>query len=174
MTGEQKNQIADLRAKGFGYATIAQALGLSKSTVTSHCQRNKLGGIKANHSATVTPDKEYCKHCGKELIQISGKKKLKVCNQQCRITWWNSNQDKVNKKAIYSFTCASCGSSFTAYGNSKRKYCSHDCYINDRFKGGDVLTKGRNPPGCDSCRHILDFFFSNGWPRNRQKTIILL
>src|SRR5690554_4994748 len=101
MTGEQKKQITDLRSKGFGYATIAQALGLSKSTVTSHCQRNKLGGIKANHSPTVTPDKEYCKQCGKELIQISGKKKLKFCNQECRVTWWNSNQDKVKKKAIY-------------------------------------------------------------------------
>ena len=29
-----------------------------------------------------------------------------------------------------------CGLPFTAYGNSKRKYCSHECYIAARFKGG--------------------------------------
>lgn len=48
MTSEQKNQIENLRKQGLGYATIAQALGVSKSTVTSHCQRNNLGGIKSN------------------------------------------------------------------------------------------------------------------------------
>ena len=30
-----------------------------------------------------------------------------------------------------------CGKPFTVYGNSKRKYCSHECYIRNRFKGGD-------------------------------------
>lgn len=29
--------------------------------------------------------------------------------------------------------CAHCGKPFTAYGNKERKYCSHNCYISDRF-----------------------------------------
>ena len=28
------------------------------------------------------------------------------------------------------------GREFTAYGNSRWKYCSHACYIKDRFGGG--------------------------------------
>lgn len=28
-----------------------------------------------------------------------------------------------------------CKKKFTAYGNSNRKYCSHECCINDRFGG---------------------------------------
>ncbi len=134
MTSEQKNQIANLRQEGLGYATIAQALGISKSTVTSHCQRNNLGGIK---STGIILDKKYCKHCGKEIHPVSGRKQAKFCSKKCRVSWWNANQEKVNKKAFYTFTCNLCGKSFTAYGNSKRKYCSHDCYINARFKGGD-------------------------------------
>lgn len=39
--------------------------------------------------------------------------------------------------AADSFTCAECGKPFTAYGNSKRKYCCHTCYIAARFKGGE-------------------------------------
>lgn len=42
----------------------------------------------------------------------------------------------LNKKAVYTHTCAGCGREFTAYGNARRKYCSHACYINHRFGGG--------------------------------------
>ncbi len=139
MTNEQKNQIATLRQKGCGYATIAQALGLSKSTVTSHCQRNNLGGMKSSTTTPVAPDKKYCKECGKVLMQLSGRKESKFCSKDCRVKWWNSNQEKVNKKAVYTFTCTFCVKTFTAYGNSNRKYCSHDCYIRDRFEGGETV-----------------------------------
>ena len=136
MTSEQKNQIANLRQQGLGYATIAQALGISKSTVTSHCQRNNLGGIKSNGAVL---DKKFCKHCGKEMQPFSGRKQAKFCCKKCRVAWWNANQEKVNKKAYYTFVCSFCKKPFSAYGNSKRKYCSHSCYINARFKGGEAI-----------------------------------
>lgn len=138
MTQEQKNQIAVLRQKGCGYSTIAQALGLSKSTVTSHCQRNNLGGMKSKSVKPIIPDEKYCKQCGKELLQLPGRKETKFCCKACRVKWWNTHQELVNKKAIYYFTCALCQKPFTAYGNSSRKYCSHECYIKDRFKGGNT------------------------------------
>ncbi len=58
-------------------------------------------------------------------------------SDKCRTVWWNSHPEAVNRKAVYSFTCAHCGKPFTAYGNAGRKYCSHACYIADRYKGGD-------------------------------------
>ena len=39
---------------------------------------------------------------------------------------------EVNKKAFYTLTCKHCGKEFTAYGNQKRVYCCHDCYIKDK------------------------------------------
>lgn len=50
----------------------------------------------------------------------------------------NAHPEAVKQKAVYTFTCPECGKEFTAYGNAKRKYCSHDCYIAARFKGGDA------------------------------------
>ena len=38
-----------------------------------------------------------------------------------------------HENAIYTYVCAACGKQFEAYGNNHRKYCSHKCYINDRF-----------------------------------------
>lgn len=61
----------------------------------------------------------------------------KFCSDNCRTAWWNAHPEKVNRRAVYHFTCAHCGKPFTAYGNAKRKYCSHACYIADRYKGGD-------------------------------------
>jgi hypothetical protein len=41
---------------------------------------------------------------------------------------------------LYHFTCIACGKRFSAYGKADRKYCSHECYINDRFyrEAGDA------------------------------------
>lgn len=40
-------------------------------------------------------------------------------------------------KANYECICEYCGKTFLSYGNKNRKYCSHSCYINDRFGGGE-------------------------------------
>ena len=117
MTNEQKEQIKKLRDSGYGYATIAEALGLTKNQVSAFVG--------------------CCRCCGKPLVQVSGRKEAKFCSDACRNKWWNAHLDQVNRKAIYEYTCPCCHKPFTAYGNSKRKYCSHECYIRARFKGGD-------------------------------------
>ena len=38
---------------------------------------------------------------------------------------------------IKNVRCPHCGKEFHIYGDRRRKYCSHECYIADRFKGGD-------------------------------------
>ena len=48
MTDIQKNQIMDLRQQGYGYATIAKAVGLKKDTVVAFCRRTGLTGRKAS------------------------------------------------------------------------------------------------------------------------------
>ena len=39
------------------------------------------------------------------------------------------------KQAKAPRTCPACGKTFSAYGKRNRKYCSHECYIIDRFGG---------------------------------------
>jgi len=44
MTKRQREQIRMYRERGYGYGTIAEKLGISKSTVSSYCRRNGLSG----------------------------------------------------------------------------------------------------------------------------------
>ena len=138
MTEGQKAQIANLRGEGYGYVRIAQALGISENTVKSFCRRKKLTGkaVSQTMSAMTRDGNHFCPCCGKEVAQTPGRKEKKFCSDRCRNKWWNSHLDRVKRKANYEFICPQCRKPFTAYGNAKRKYCSHECYIAHRFGGG--------------------------------------
>lgn len=87
--------------------------------------------------APIDGEVHHCLCCGKEVVQPRGRKEKKFCSDKCRNKWWNSNLDKVNRKANYEFICPHCKKLFSAYGNKNRKYCSHACYIEDRFGGAE-------------------------------------
>jgi endogenous inhibitor of DNA gyrase (YacG/DUF329 family) len=138
MTDNQKAQIIKLRTAGNGYGTIAQTLGISLNTVKSFCRRNDINGnIEDKPSVALTGETTACENCGREIYQIAKQKRKRFCCDKCRNTWWNSHLDQVKRKAVYDFKCPYCGKEFHIYGDKRRKYCSHACYIADRFKGGD-------------------------------------
>lgn len=132
MNDTQRQQVRRLRAEGYSYGKVAQALGLSENTIKTFCRRNGLGGVLETPSA-VTMDRHHCLCCGVPVPQMSGRKEKKFCSDKCRMQWWNSNLDKVSRKAIYKFVCPACKKSFTVYGDKNRKYCCHECYVADRF-----------------------------------------
>lgn len=134
MTDEQKRQVVSLRQEGGGYTSIANKLGISRDTVKSFCRRNGLSGEMGKEQGQSRPQGR-CRECGRELFQEDGIKKRIFCSKECREKWWKAHPEQIKKRAVYSFTCAGCGKAFTAYGNSGRKYCSHECYIKDRFGG---------------------------------------
>ena len=82
------------------------------------------------------PDGGHCRCCGEPLGQIPGKRKRFFCSEECRRKWWTEHPEASGGKALYSFTCSACGKKFAVYGNQSRKYCSHQCYIQARFKKG--------------------------------------
>lgn len=132
MTNEMKEKIARFRKMGWTYGNIGAEIGISKDTVKSFCRRNSLTRIE-------TPSidaSDRCRECGAEIIQKPKRKKQIFCCKSCREKWWAEHADRINKKAVYEFVCAHCGKPFTAYGNKHRKYCSHSCYIANRFGGG--------------------------------------
>lgn len=119
MTTTQKQQIEELRGKGETYAVIAETIGVSENTVKSYCRRNGIEVAKKKF--------ETCPECGMPLMHIPHKRQKRFCSDKCRLAWWEKHPEGLNRKAIYHFVCLNCGTSFTAYGNSKRKYCSRSC-----------------------------------------------
>lgn len=117
MNTNQQNKIRELRMLGETYSAIAANVDLSENTVKSFCRRNN-----------IAENIDICPVCSHALTHIHGKRKKRFCSDKCRMEWWRTHQDKLNKKAVYAFLCQNCGKAFNAYGNSKRKYCSRACY----------------------------------------------
>ena len=135
MTTEQKNRISEMRKSGVSYAEIADRLCIAKEAVRSYCRNHKVTAEPIKPETTLP----VCPQCGMPVHQIAGRKKKRFCSVSCCQLWWNAHPDAVRQKAVYHYTCAGCGKAFTAYGNSHRKYCSHECYIKDRYKENDAL-----------------------------------
>lgn len=133
MTNEQKIQIKRMRTEGVTYQRIGQVLGLPMNTVKTYCRRNSISVAVKTQPGSSNTDDTFCQCCGKELVQTPGKKRRKFCSPACRTKWWNSHLEMVDRKAVYTLVCKHCGKSFTTYGIAKQKYCSHACYIAERF-----------------------------------------
>ncbi len=131
MTDKEKEAISGYRRNGYGYTEIARIVNLSVGSIKAYCKRHGLGGVASKSDSNVS----YCEQCGAVVAQIPGRKHKRFCSDRCRMLWWNSHPEKVNRNANYSYICACCGTSFISYGNRNRKYCSHECYINKRFGG---------------------------------------
>lgn len=134
MTEIQKKQIAVYRSQGLSYTAISNIMEVSINSIKTYCKRNGLGGVRA-YEKTNSINVCTCENCGQPVIQNPGRKKKRFCSDKCRNAWWNSHQEQVSKKANYECICAFCNKSFISYGNRHRKYCSHECYIEDRFGG---------------------------------------
>ena len=126
MTNEQKQRLICLRRGGAGYGQIAQGLGVSINTVKSFCRRH---GLAAESHESV------CEQCGIPVSQNPGRKRKRFCSDACRNKWWNSHLELVQRKSAHTFVCQNCGKEFTIYGDCRRKFCCHKCYIEYRFGG---------------------------------------
>jgi len=126
-----------MRNEGKSYSKIAVCLGLSENTIKSYCKRNNLGGVAAISSMDQqNMGKEtfdFCKNCNNSIEQQLVRKPRKFCSDECRMTWWNSHMDLISQKSIYHLECMGCRKPFDSYGNKNRKYCTHACYIQERF-----------------------------------------
>ena len=132
LTDAERTKIIEMRSKGIGYKAIGSKLGMSRDAVRRFCKNNNLTGygeaVKINHD-----EMAICPNCGKALEQPMRGRPKKFCSDKCRLRWWNDNfsSHRLGMKT----TCAECGRSFMSSPSSKRKYCSHECYIKSRFGG---------------------------------------
>lgn len=137
MTETEKTQIHEMRRHGCTYRHIASALALKEGTVKTYCVRATKKGLIAPPKQT---QESSCKRCGTPIEQLPKRKKKIFCSKACSQKWWSTHLYLLDPSsaALYHFTCASCGKRFSAYGNDKRKYCSHDCYIDHRYYREDT------------------------------------
>lgn len=138
MTEAQAASIRELRMKGAGYKAIASVLGLSRDIVRNYCKSRGMDGygpVTKKNIEEQMVNGQACVYCGKSINQPTTGRPKKFCCDTCRRAWWKAHPESMNKKAtaIYHLTCARCGKKFDSYGNRDRKYCSHNCYIKDRF-----------------------------------------
>lgn len=138
MNEYQTRQIREYRMKGVGYRSIAAVTGLSRDIVRNYCKTHGLDGFGVELTANMKEQMQLgtvCLCCGKPVKQATTGRKRKFCSDKCRRQWWGSHPGALQKKesAFYELTCAYCGKVYQSYGNKTRKYCSHECYVRDRF-----------------------------------------
>lgn len=138
MTDFQAKQIRELRMRGVGYRAIASVVGLSRDIVRNYCKAHDLDGLATDVKINIKEKMEKgeaCLSCGRDLKQPATGRKRKFCSDICRREWWIQHSDSIKRKetAYYELICTYCGKDFKVYGNKNRKYCSHNCYVHDRF-----------------------------------------
>ncbi len=141
MTQDMAIQVISFRLEGLGYQAIAMTLGISKDSVRYFCKTHGLDGkaelVRINFEEH-KKNPEVCKYCGGlvERNPHSGKKLF--CSDVCRRAWWKEHPEaSMQTETMRQYRCACCNRVFYSSRNRKRKYCSHDCYIHDRFHNTD-------------------------------------
>ncbi len=133
MTASEEELVRKLREFGLGYKAISSRTGISVGTVRHFINTE---GIQIQERPI-----GYCRNCSRPISQDP---RRKFCSRACGLIWWHEHSDLLNRKAFYTFICPACNTTFTVYGNKKRKYCSHSCYIKARFKP-KAQSKTQNP-----------------------------
>ena len=134
MTEQQKEQIRQMRDEGKGYKAISSSLDIPLGTVKTFCRRDKETDEKTDSVIVIQSIGSFCKGCGVPITSKAHKKAKQFCSDKCRMSWWNSHRDLVQRKAIYGKNCVFCNKPFTTYGKAEQKFCSLDCYQNWRKK----------------------------------------
>ena len=138
MTRVQLIYIKQRRLQGIGYRKIAGEMGVSRDVVRNYCKSHLPELVGYGKNIKRMPEKIsicLCQNCGADLHHKATGRPRKFCSDECRRSWWKEHAHLLMKsdKAMYSLTCTYCNKEYISYGNQKRKYCSHDCYIKDRF-----------------------------------------
>ena len=138
MTESQAKQIREFRLQGIGYKAIASRVGLSRDAVRNYCKNHALRGYAVEVTMNIQEQIQQglvCRCCGKVIQQPATGRKKKFCSDTCRREWWGAHPEATQKRetSFSEKSCVYCGQPFTVYGNKTRRYCSHDCYVHDRF-----------------------------------------
>ena len=95
MTISDKKKIEAYRESGVPYSEIAETLSLPLNTVKSYCKRHNLGGRRERTADNIL----LCKQCGEGVPQTPHRKAKIFCSDKCRMAWWNTHPQNVQRKS---------------------------------------------------------------------------
>ena len=126
LSTKQKESIEILRRIGWGYKRIGNQISATRDEVRSYCRSHDLMG-----RINITKDKEifittHCKACNKPIVQTFKGREKRFCSETCLRSWQKTHP------RYYEHICEHCGEDFKSR-NKEQKYCSHECYIRNRF-----------------------------------------
>ncbi len=136
MDKRQISEIQGLRKSGMSMGQISKATGIPVSTLKSHFRRHEMATV----GKTKTSPGATCAQCGKALKNKGRGKPKRFCCETCRRIWWKENPALSEAASKHQVTCMTCGKTFGSFESRNRKYCSHECFICDRYgkeKGND-------------------------------------
>lgn len=119
----EKDSVRKMRENGKSYSQIAAALSISENTVKSFCRRMGIISLV---------EKPVCPVCEKILMPSKQGQRRRFCSDTCRFVW-NYGHRVLDAHNAIACRCAHCQREFFSYPSAHRKYCSHDCYIADRY-----------------------------------------
>ena len=93
MTNQQKEQITAMRSQGFGYATIAKAVGLQKGTVVAYCRKNRTDWYKRSGQSPYRCGYQFLPEVRFVTYPDTRRKRIKFCSDKCRVTRWNAHPE---------------------------------------------------------------------------------
>ena len=94
----------------------------------------KIWGVRRKSVTVITK----CLYCGKDIVQNSGKRLKKFCNNSCAATYNNLKRGNNTKEDLKDKECAYCGKPIK-YTN---KYCSKECEV--LYKENEYIKKWQN------------------------------
>lgn len=133
MTKDEIVVVTQLQRQGLGYRRIAALTNIPLNTIKSYCRRHPVNEAEAD-----APLEAFCRQCGQPIESVPHHKAKQFCSDKCRMTWWNSHRNLVNRKAYQTVVCGNCGTAFQVYGNMPRKFCSRACSVASRRKAVDA------------------------------------
>lgn len=153
MTDLQKQKVTEMRESGCTYADISAALSLPIGTIKAYFSRNPTSktvspALDIPHEISEKPMDNCCKYCGEPLVNTPGHRQKTFCSAVCQRKFWQEHRDLMRHPSFVVTTCPACGHIFSDYAGHKRKYCSHTCYIEARYRKGDANETERNNLSC--------------------------
>ena len=125
----QIDEILLRRSDGQSMGQISKNTGIPVSTVKSYFRRHR-----PEEKTKKAAPAEFCQQCGQGIKNQGRGKPKRFCSDKCRRAWWKANRELSGSQATLKLKCIYCGKTFGSYESRNRKYCSHDCFISDRFR----------------------------------------
>jgi len=126
---KQIEQLKALRRHGLTYQQTADALGLKLGTVKAYCHRHP----EMENQQEEQTKADVCPYCGQLIVNTPKAKRKRFCSDSCRYNWSYRHRMLVNPMVSHFVACICCGTRFSCYLKRSKKYCSHACYIKQRY-----------------------------------------